>query len=66
MARLQKGAVGVYSAMQLAKGGSSMHGSSHLTPLTGTPQGKNACFNVSCMRIRDYELVKLQNTKFCM
>ncbi|XP_013147475.1 PREDICTED: uncharacterized protein LOC106110260 isoform X2 [Papilio polytes] len=39
MARLQKGAVGVYSAMQLAKGGSSMHGSSHLTPLTGTPQG---------------------------
>ncbi|XP_045542006.1 uncharacterized protein LOC106717087 isoform X1 [Papilio machaon] len=39
MARLQKGAVGVYSAMQLARGGSSMHGSSHLTPLTGTPQG---------------------------
>ncbi|CAH2035702.1 unnamed protein product, partial [Iphiclides podalirius] len=39
MARLQKGAVGVYSALQLARGGSSMQGSSHLTPLTGTPHG---------------------------
>ncbi|XP_068618637.1 uncharacterized protein [Battus philenor] len=39
MARLQKGAVGIYSAMQLAKGGSSMQGSSHLTPLSGTPHG---------------------------
>ncbi|CAK1588441.1 unnamed protein product [Parnassius mnemosyne] len=39
MSRLQKSAVGVYSAMQFAKGGSSIQGSSHLTPLTGTPQG---------------------------
>ncbi|XP_053624919.1 uncharacterized protein LOC128683375 isoform X2 [Plodia interpunctella] len=39
-ARLQKSAVGVYSAVQLAKGISgSMHGSSHFTPLTGTPHG---------------------------
>ncbi|XP_072930875.1 uncharacterized protein [Epargyreus clarus] len=39
-ARLQKGAIGVYSALQLAKGVSgSMQGSSHFTPLTGTPQG---------------------------
>ncbi|KAJ0183957.1 hypothetical protein K1T71_000380 [Dendrolimus kikuchii] len=39
-ARLQKGAIGVYSALQLAKGvTSSMQGSSHFTPLTGTPQG---------------------------
>lgn len=39
-ARLQKGTVGVYSALQLAKGVTSMHGSSLFTPLTGTPQGK--------------------------
>lgn len=39
--RLQKGAVGVYSALQFAKGVSgSTHGSSHLTPLTGTPHGE--------------------------
>ncbi|XP_039763618.1 uncharacterized protein LOC120636275 isoform X2 [Pararge aegeria] len=39
-ARLQKGALGVYSALQLAKGMSgSMHSSNHFTPLTGTPQG---------------------------
>lgn len=39
--RLQKGALGVYSALQLAKGVSaSMHSSNHLTPMTGTPQGK--------------------------
>ncbi|XP_046977553.1 uncharacterized protein LOC124543383 isoform X3 [Vanessa cardui] len=38
--RLQKGAMGVYSALQLAKGVSgSMHSSNHLTPLTGTPHG---------------------------
>ncbi|XP_041987529.1 uncharacterized protein LOC121739239 isoform X2 [Aricia agestis] len=38
--RLQKGAMGVYSALQLAKGVSgSMHSSNHLTPMTGTPQG---------------------------
>ncbi|XP_045458632.1 uncharacterized protein LOC123668998 [Melitaea cinxia] len=38
--RLQKGALGVYSALQLAKGVSaSMHSSNHLTPMTGTPQG---------------------------
>ncbi|XP_026496487.1 uncharacterized protein LOC113400997 isoform X1 [Vanessa tameamea] len=38
--RLQKGAMGVYSALQLAKGVSgSMHSSNHLTPMTGTPHG---------------------------
>ncbi|XP_045509773.1 uncharacterized protein LOC123705156 isoform X2 [Colias croceus] len=38
-ARLHKGAVGVYSALQLAKGVSgSLHGSCH-TPFTLTPQG---------------------------
>ncbi|CAH0716285.1 unnamed protein product, partial [Brenthis ino] len=38
--RLQKGALGVYSALQLAKGVSgSMHSSNHYTPMTGTPQG---------------------------
>ncbi|XP_050361120.1 uncharacterized protein LOC126780568 isoform X2 [Nymphalis io] len=39
-ARLQKGAIGVYSALQLGKGVSgSMHSSNHLTPMTGTPHG---------------------------
>ncbi|XP_028177681.1 uncharacterized protein LOC114365345 isoform X2 [Ostrinia furnacalis] len=39
-ARLQRGAVGVYSALQLAKGVSgSMQGSSHYSPLTGSPHG---------------------------
>ncbi|XP_059055377.1 uncharacterized protein LOC131849341 isoform X4 [Achroia grisella] len=38
--RLQKSAVGVYSALQLAKGvAGSMQGSSHFTPLSGTPHG---------------------------
>ena len=38
--RLQKGALGVYSALQLARGMSgSMHSSNHYTPMTGTPQG---------------------------
>ncbi|XP_023938009.1 uncharacterized protein LOC112045870 isoform X2 [Bicyclus anynana] len=38
--RLQKSAMGVYSALQLAKGMSgSMHSSNHFTPMTGTPQG---------------------------
>lgn len=38
--RLQKGALGVYSALQLAKGVSgSMHSTNHYTPMTGTPQG---------------------------
>ncbi|XP_034839799.1 uncharacterized protein [Maniola hyperantus] len=38
--RLQKSAMGVYSALQFAKGMSgSMHSSNHFTPLTGTPQG---------------------------
>ncbi|XP_075991101.1 uncharacterized protein LOC142986470 isoform X2 [Anticarsia gemmatalis] len=36
--RLQKGAPGVHSALQLAKCG-SIQGSSHFTPLTGTPHG---------------------------
>lgn len=40
VARLQRGAVGVYSAMQLAKGVSVSTGSTHhLTPMTGTPYG---------------------------
>lgn len=40
-ARLQRGAVGVYSALQLAKGVSgSMQGSSHFTPLSGSPHGE--------------------------
>ncbi|KAL4717730.1 hypothetical protein ACJJTC_000879 [Scirpophaga incertulas] len=39
-ARMQKGPVGMYSALQLAKGlSNSMHSSSHFTPLTGTPHG---------------------------
>ncbi|KAL0851746.1 hypothetical protein ABMA28_000061 [Loxostege sticticalis] len=39
-ARLQRGAMGVYSALQLAKGVSgSMQMSSHYSPLTGTPHG---------------------------
>ncbi|XP_049692607.1 uncharacterized protein LOC110377584 isoform X3 [Helicoverpa armigera] len=38
--RLQKGAPGLHSALQLAKGMSgSMAGSSHYSPLTGTPHG---------------------------
>ncbi|XP_032526954.2 uncharacterized protein LOC116777493 isoform X6 [Danaus plexippus] len=38
--RLTKGAMGVYSALQLAKGVSgSLHSANHFTPLTGTPQG---------------------------
>ncbi|XP_022832966.1 uncharacterized protein LOC111360902 isoform X2 [Spodoptera litura] len=38
--RLQKGAPGLHSALQLAKGMSgSIPGSSHFTPLTGTPHG---------------------------
>ncbi|XP_026331940.1 uncharacterized protein LOC113239236 isoform X3 [Hyposmocoma kahamanoa] len=37
--RLQKSAMGVYSALQLAKGASASQGSSHFTPLTGTPHG---------------------------
>ncbi|XP_063634521.1 uncharacterized protein LOC134805149 [Cydia splendana] len=38
-ARMQKGAMGVYSALQLAKGVSGSIHSAHFTPLTGTPQG---------------------------
>lgn len=39
-ARMQKGVMGVYSALQLAKGMSGSIHSAHLTPLTGTPHGK--------------------------
>lgn len=43
--RLTKGAMGVYSALQLAKGVSgSLHSANHFTPLTGTPQGRNCIF----------------------
>ncbi|XP_063372912.1 uncharacterized protein LOC134660954 [Cydia amplana] len=38
-ARMQKGAMGVYSALQLAKGVSGSIHSAHFTPLSGTPQG---------------------------
>ncbi|XP_073957244.1 uncharacterized protein isoform X2 [Choristoneura fumiferana] len=38
-ARMQKGVMGVYSALQLAKGMSGSIHSAHLTPLTGTPHG---------------------------
>lgn len=44
-ARLQRGAVGVYSALQFAKGVSgSVHGSSHFTPYTGSPNGSPSLF----------------------
>lgn len=39
--RLQKGAPGLHSALQLAKGMSgSIPGSSHYSPMTGTPHGE--------------------------
>ena len=44
--RLQKGAPGLHSALQLAKGMSgSIPGSSHFTPMTGTPHGEDLTRN---------------------
>ncbi|XP_063837913.1 uncharacterized protein LOC135086990 [Ostrinia nubilalis] len=52
-ARLQRGAVGVYSALQLAKGVSgSMQGSSHYSPLTGSPHARTVrqCDVTACLQ----------------